>query len=77
MSIDREVKISASAVVRVTIEIDADGCWGGDCPVAQVDRQARRSAEGVLRKISEASNGRVRIVGEPEIVRVVTQVVPR
>lgn len=34
-----------SAVIRMTIEVEHNGPWDGDCTVAQIEDQASREAE--------------------------------
>ncbi len=44
----------ARARVRVVLEIDAGGCWGDDCDMAQIRKQASESAVARLHEISHA-----------------------
>lgn len=50
-------KVRVRARVTVTLLIDVSDAWGGDCPVSEVDQQARESAVYVLRQIVRKANG--------------------
>ena len=75
---DRKVRVSCTAIVRLTIEVQSDGAWGGECGVAQVDAQAR---ENVRAKLSNRGLGQEgvnwKIVGDPVIVSIVSKVEER
>jgi hypothetical protein len=44
-----------TARVTLTIEIEADGCWGENCQLKQIFEQAEESALGKLRKAFQNS----------------------
>jgi hypothetical protein len=54
-----------TARVTLTIEIEADGCWGENCQLKQIFEQAEESALGKLRKAFQNSPKKIRIIGEP------------
>ena len=63
--------IRAVARVRVLVEIEHDGGpWSADTTVAQVHKQAVDSARACLQ---QGQFGRVRIVGEPEVLMVTAE----
>jgi hypothetical protein len=66
-------KVGARAAVTVTLEIHVPDSWGADCTVAQVHKQAKASALGMLRGLIEGrgDGSRYRIVGEPTASAVV------
>jgi hypothetical protein len=67
----RDVDVTATATVRVLLEIDAGGCWSKDATVAQVDTQAIDAAEGTLRQLEAFARSLgvgVRVVGAPLLV---------
>ncbi len=76
-------KVSAYATVDVTLRIQVPDSWGEDCTVAQVHKQAKESALGVLRSalaVDGWSNGiapkncpRVETVGEPKVKAITTE----
>lgn len=49
----RDKRVIATARVQVTIDIPVPDSWGGDCDVAQIQRQAKVSVGHVLRKVIE------------------------
>lgn len=65
-------KVRARATVQVTVEVDgAGGCWGGDCSIAQLHKQAREGAINELRNAFKDLRN-LRIVGEPVVTGVLT-----
>lgn len=44
-------RVSATARVRLTLEIPSGGAWGADCDMAQIHKQA---VEGVLGRLQRA-----------------------
>ena len=48
-------RVRARAVVRATVSITAADTWGGDCPVDQIARQARRCAQDSLERAQSAA----------------------
>ena len=51
MASDPHTRVAVKARVLVTLEVDVSDCWGGDCPLAQVQRQAKESAAGILARM--------------------------
>lgn len=69
--------VTAHATVIVTLEIQADGCWGPDCKLEQIDKQARESVLSMFSNIYGADklhrlmrSGKLRVVGRPQVTRV-------
>jgi hypothetical protein len=59
-----DTRVTVRARVRVTLDIDVSDCWGGDCPMSQVVRQARDSALGRLRQVfAEDTRKSIHIAG--------------
>lgn len=54
------------ATVQVTVEVEASGCWGPECSMEQVIRQASESAVGQIRNALT----RYRIVGDPAVTTI-------
>lgn len=52
----------ATAKVRVELEISIPSTWGDECTVGQVRKQAKDSAEGILRKM--AAKNKIKIIGD-------------
>lgn len=73
----RQREMQARAVVLLTLEIPLTDRWGLDCPLSQVESQARRGAISLLERLfvhprppTEAPPTGIRIVGSP-IVRTI------
>ena len=67
------IRTRARAVVQLTIEIQADGVWGGECPIDQVYRQAK---ESVLTQVTSVLTQRKilpRLIGEPIVRQIITE----
>lgn len=67
--------VGASAIVTVTVEVQAQGAWGPDCSVAQVHRQAAEEAVNSVRNALRHAGylDRMKVVGEPEIKTVIVE----
>lgn len=61
---------SATALVRVTIEVDAGSSWGPDCTVGQIRDQAGREAVARIQNALAAAKTPCAIVGRPAVVSV-------
>lgn len=59
--------MSATARVKVVLEISVSDSWGEDCKVDQIRKQATESA---LRVLGNLQTSIVRIVGTPEVTAV-------
>jgi hypothetical protein len=57
---------TAKATVTLTMEVCADGSWGGECSIAQADKQAKESAISRVRELLANKSG-VRLVGEAKV----------
>jgi len=68
----KEKKTKATAQVRITIEMDADGNWGADCTIKQIHDQARRECLQRLRNIIN-TNRHMKIIGEPTVLAVLVE----
>lgn len=74
-NVDDMVKFEGRARVTLTIEMDLGDTWGGDCSVAQIQKQAAEAAIGHVRHglIVHGLTGRrdatqhARLVGEPKV----------
>ena len=62
----------ATAQVRLTIEMAADGNWGGDCTIKQIHDQARRECLRRLQNIVD-TNRHMKIIGEPTVLAVLVE----
>lgn len=65
------MKTKATARVRITVEVSADGSWGGDCTLEQVRKQAMDAAVQRLASVLEREGrGGILILGveRPEVV---------
>lgn len=68
-----ELKVGATAVVTVTVEISGLGSYGGTCQVDQIYRQTAREAVNSLQNLFNGNRDRnFRIVGEPKVKTVFT-----
>lgn len=68
-------RVSAKAIVRLKIEIPLTDRWGEDCDFSQVQKQARDSAVGTIRKIVELNYKQlqIRILEEPEVTAILVE----
>ncbi len=63
-------KVSASARVTLTVEVDVGSTWGEACQLKQIHKQASEEAVGALmRHIHSGARG-MRIVGKPNVTAV-------
>lgn len=68
------MKTITRARLQITVEVDAGAPWGGDCTLQQLYEQAVDSAKASLfNALKTGEHGRVRIVGEPKIIGVITE----
>lgn len=66
-------QIKAKARVQILVEIEA-GTWGGDCAIDQLYIQAAASArQNLIAALKPGEHGRVKIIGEPKVVGVITE----
>ncbi len=65
------MKITATAKVQLTVSITELGCWGSDCGIDQLYRQAKKSAEQKLFAALKQSG--IIIVGEPKVFGIITE----
>jgi hypothetical protein len=68
-----DTKVTAKARVRVTIDIPVGDSWGEECDIAQVHRQAKESALGMLRNSKFHELQRAVIVGEPVVTAILVE----
>lgn len=67
-------RISASASVVVTLRIKADSCWGPECSMDQIHRQAKESVQHKLERMAEALKGTdIKIVKWDDIETISTE----
>lgn len=59
-------KVTAKAVVTVTLEISPADTWGEDCAVSQVRSQAKEAALGMLHRAIRDTPG-FRLAGVPKV----------
>lgn len=66
-------RVSASAVIQITLEVPANSSWGGDCDLKQIHAQASdETLNGVLTTL-RVKFPRVRVVGKPVVTTVLTR----
>lgn len=63
--------IKGKATVTLTVEIQTEDVWGGDCTVGQLYEQAAESAIQDLTRILGLGS-RIKIVGEPKVTGILT-----
>lgn len=68
------MKIQAKAKVQITVETDAE-CWGEDCSIGQLYKQASESGITNVRNALQSSM-KVRIIGEPKVIGIITEQQP-
>jgi hypothetical protein len=71
-----EAKVTATARVTLTIEIEIPSSWGESCDLAQVHKQASETAVGMLRDHHGKhliGDGRGRIIGQPKVNAIITE----
>lgn len=56
----------ATARVILTVEVDCDGSWGGDCAMDQIHKQAKDSAMRILSSAKDAHR-KIRVVSIDEV----------
>ncbi len=62
---NRVPKMSVGALVRIEVEVSADGAWGPEC---QVDQVLRQGGEEALHKVERAMRGiGGRVIGHPRV----------
>jgi hypothetical protein len=65
----------ATARVTLTVEVDIKSTWGDDCKLDQIYKQAAEEAVSSLTQhIYRAGGfgGRIKVVGEPNVMCVIT-----
>lgn len=66
----RDDKVTATARVTMTIEVDTDGgAWGHDCTVAQVYKQALDGVRNRMEVLFRRERG-IRIQGEMKVTMI-------
>lgn len=64
-------RVSASAIVTLTIEVEAYSSWSAGCPVDQIHRQASQEVVSrITRALRDGKCGKTRLLGNP-VVRAV------
>lgn len=58
------MSVTATARMKVVIEVDAQGSWGDKCQLDQVNSQAKEAVMGMLNRIARDNPG-FRIIGTP------------
>jgi len=66
-------RITATAIVTLTIEVEAKSAWGRDCSVAQIEDQASRETVAALHTAVKNSRLVVRIDDAPVVKAVITR----
>ncbi len=70
-------RLTATARVRLTLDIPVGDSWGADCNIAQIEKQAAESAIGLIRNAGDFgrlySAGRIEIIGEPQVTAVLVR----
>jgi len=67
-------RISASASVVVTLRIKSDSCWGPECSMDQIHKQAKEDVRNKLERMAEAVRGSdIKIVRWDDIETVSTE----
>lgn len=61
----------AYANVTVTLKVRAEGSWGDECTIKQINKQAKESALGAIRR--GLQNNRFSIIGDPKVDTVTIQ----
>lgn len=61
-----------SAKVTVVLSVDITDVWGGDCPMSQVNKQARESAIGHIARLAK-QDPCVQILEAPKVTAVITE----
>lgn len=67
------MRVKATARVRLTIEVPLTDTWGGDCPLEQVEKQAKDAALGMIRNSQFHELKMATILGEPQVTAILTQ----
>jgi hypothetical protein len=69
--------VTAYATVTLTIEVRADGCWGPDCTLSQIDKQAKESAMQTIYNADKLhrfiKSGHLKIIGTPTVDRIIVK----
>lgn len=66
-------KVIATARVLITLDIPLSDRWGNDCPLAQVQQQAKDAVLGLLRNNHNHEFNRAQIIGEPHVTAILTE----
>jgi hypothetical protein len=68
-------EIKATAVVKVSVEIQLTQPWNGKCPIEEVFKDAKRDAEEEITRLI-TNNERVyciRLRGQPEVTAILAE----
>jgi len=71
------VRTTTGAVVTLTVQISNVGSWGPDCTTDQVYRQAVESAIGRVRNAFAKDPRGVKIIGNPTVQAIATDMEKR
>lgn len=67
-------RITASAIVTLTIEIESYSSWGPECSVDQIHSQAAKEVTSQVKKaLKEGRCGVTRLIGEPLVRSVIAR----
>ena len=66
-------KTKAKARVRVLLEITLPDTWRDDCPLSQVYKQSKDSANNIISQQIAGSLKDIRIIGKPETIAILVE----
>lgn len=69
------MKVSASVYMTLKVEVLV-GSWDAAQPFADLHKQAEREAKQTIDGLSASYGGKIRVVGEPGVMHVVTREQP-
>lgn len=74
MASEPSKRVQASATVTMTVRIAVPDCWGADCAVDQIHRQAKESALGILNRMRKPNEHLpFAVIGEPEVTAILLE----
>lgn len=62
--------MKAKARVTINLEISVDSVWGADCPISQIQKQAKDSAKGMLHKLFDKQPD-MKTIGDMKVTAII------
>ena len=66
-------KVRTKARVRILLEICLADTWGGDCPLSQVYKQSKDSANSIISQKIASSMKYIKMIGKTEVEAILVE----